>query len=1104
VAIATSSSDQKKLLAEKGVKQPKFTSGMNRLPTQPLTPQDSDERSNSRKSKKERDKELAEDAKLIGAAKKRFIAARKVEETNRKEGVEDLKFLNNEQWSQSDASARAADGRPCITENRLPTFANQITNDQRQNRPSINISPMGDKSSKKSAKTARGMIRAIERDSDADVAYDTGFQSAVHNGWGYWRVMTEYESDESMDKVLCIGSLPNPMNVYLDPGRTPFKLDAKWGFISEMLPKEEFEREYPDASMTPWGETGVGDSDKEWITTDEIRVAEYYYFDYDERELVQLDNGHQGWEDELADEINSQIASGKLEIISRRTVHTKKLKWCKITAIEVLERGDCDGQYIPIIECDGTVLNINGKVTKKGIVRDAKGPQRMLNYYSPLSLDTPVPTPAGWTTIGQVKQGDIVFDECGKQTSVIGLSPIYINRKCYRISFDDGSQIIADGEHKWSVMEQGKRTAKGTPRHTKIVRTDDLSPSKHVIRASQALDMPDIDLPIHPYLLGVWLGDGSRYEPNICAGEDDIHAIRKTLEDVGCKLGGIRRSGDKVPLFTVLGVRSKFVEMGLLKNKHIPSIYMRASKRQREMLVQGLMDTDGNIHKKNRQCTFVNTDSNIYEPFMELLHSLGITAHSCIQAGKARKFPNGMTYECQESTHVYFTAGVEHQIFRLPRKLEMQQQDRKQHPYRTKVFRIRKVEEVPSVPVRCLAVDTPTHLFLVGKSMIPTHNTLETENVALQPKAPWIMEEGQIEGHEAEWKLANKKSFAYLTYKGTNIAGKPAPPPQRQPFAGPPAAILSAKQGTIEALRAVTGIRFDATMSERMQDESGRAIRELNRNANLGAYHYIDNFGRALKNTGIVLMDLIPKTYDTKRIVAILDETGSEDRVMINPFMSQAHGESLGTTPESNQPSKIKMFNPKIGRYQVTVTIGPSYATKRIEASESQLDFMKVVPGVAPLIADIVAKNSDWDGAEEIAARIARTQDPKLLQPTRDDMTPQIQALIQGLQGQLQQQSVQMQQLVKELNDRQKDRDVVLTQIEKKHEADLVKVASTFETKMEEIAAKRDATLQGTIGRQLADVAKAVKAFDQIGKQGTEKSGSRSHPDHPGFTIENA
>ncbi len=764
MAIATSSSDQKKLLAEKGVKQPKFTSGMNRLPTQPITPQTSDERSDSRKSKKERDKELAEDAKLIGAAKKRFIAARKVEETNRKEGVEDLKFLNNEQWSQSDASARAADGRPCITENRLPTFANQITNDQRQNRPSINISPMGDKSSKKSAKTARGMIRAIERDSDADVAYDTGFQSAVHNGWGYWRVMTEYESDESMDKVLCIGSLPNPMNVYLDPGRTPFKLDAKWGFVSEMLPKEEFEREYPDASMTPWGETGVGDSDKEWITNDEIRVAEYYYFDYDERELVQLDNGHQGWEDELADEILKQIKSGKLEIISRRTVHTKKLKWCKITAIEVLERGDCDGQYIPIIECDGTVLNINGKVTKKGIVRDAKGPQRMLNYYS----------------------------------------------------------------------------------------------------------------------------------------------------------------------------------------------------------------------------------------------------------------------------------------------------------------------------------------------------TLETENVALQPKAPWIMEEGQIEGHEAEWKLANKKSFAYLTYKGTNIAGKPAPPPQRQPFAGPPAAILSAKQGTIEALRAVTGIRFDATMSERMQDESGRAIRELNRNANLGAYHYIDNFGRALKNTGIVLMDLIPKTYDTKRIVAILDETGSEDRVMINPFMSQAHGESLGTTPESSQPSKIKMFNPKIGRYQVTVTIGPSYATKRIEASESQLDFMKVVPQVAPLIADIVAKNSDWDGAEEIAARIARTQDPKLLQPNRDDMTPQIQALIQGLQGQLQQQSVQMQQLVKELNDRQKDRDVVLTQIEKKHEADLVKVASTFETKMEEIAAKRDATLQGTIGRQLADVAKAVKAFDQIGKQGTDKSGSRSHPDHPGFTIENA
>jgi len=746
MAIAASSSDQKRLSAEKGIKLPRVTSGMNRLPQLDLKPAD-DARKEAAVDKKKKD---SDDAKILGDAKKRFIAARTVEAKNRTEGIEDLKFLNGEQWSQSDASARAAEGRPCVTENRLPTFANQITNDQRQNRPSINISPMGDKTSKKSAKIAKGMIRAIERDSNADVAYDTGFQSAVHNGWGYWRIASEYESEDSFDQVLVVLSVPNPFNVYLDPNRTAFKLDAQWAFVSEMVPKEEFKREFPDAYMTPWGETGVGDSDKDWITSEEIRVAEYYYFDHEDAELVMLSNGHKGWEEDLHESILADIGSGKIEVLSRRTVDRKKLKWCKITALEVLDSKDCDGQYIPIIECNGTLLNINGKLTKKGIVRDAKEPQKMNNYYV----------------------------------------------------------------------------------------------------------------------------------------------------------------------------------------------------------------------------------------------------------------------------------------------------------------------------------------------------TLETENVALQPKAPWIMEEGQIEGHEAEWKQSNRKSFAYLTYKGITVDGKSAPPPQRQPFQGPPAAILAAKQGAQEALKAVTGIRFDATMSERMQDESGRAIRELSRNSNLGSYHYIDNFARALKNTGIVLMDLIPYKYDTRRIVAILDETGEDDRIVIDPNMGQAHGEAMGRTPESNQQKKITLFNPKIGRYQVTVTIGPSYATKRIEAAESQIDFLKAVPQLAPVLADIVAKNSDWDGADEFAARIAKTLPPNLLAPSRDDMSPQTQALIQSMQKQMQEMHMQMMQMGKELTDRAKDREVILHQIDTKYQSEMVKIATTYEAKMEDIAAKRDAALQSTIGRQVSDnnkhlleVSKAVQAFTQMSQQ---------------------
>lgn len=758
MTLANNTADQKKFSKEKGIKQPRMGSGMNKIPSVPLE--------NAKASDKKDDKPGIE---LIDKAKKLFTAAAKVEETNRKEAVDDLKFLNSEQWSAADAATRAAEGRPCLTENRLLTFANQITNDQRQNRPAIVISPMGDKTSKKAASIMRGMIRAIERDSHADVAYDTGFQSAVHGGWGYWRIVTEFEGDKSFNKVIAVRPIANPMTVYLDPARTQFGIDAKWAIITEMMPKAEFEKEYPERQSTPWNESAIGDSDQDWFSKDGVRVAEFYYFESEPRELVMLDNGHEGWEDELSEAVKDDIKSGSVTVEARRTVNVDKLKWAKMTALEVLDTRDCDGHYIPIVECVGTMLNINGKSYKKGIVRDAKGAQRMLNYYS----------------------------------------------------------------------------------------------------------------------------------------------------------------------------------------------------------------------------------------------------------------------------------------------------------------------------------------------------TLETENVALQPKAPWIMEEGQVEGHEDKWQNANKKNFSYLLYKGTAVNGTPAPPPQRQAFQGPPQAILAAKQGAQEALKAITGIRFDATMSERMQDESGRAIRELNRNANLGAYHFIDNFGRALRNTGDILIDLIPYVYDTKRIVSILDETGAEDRVVINPHMSTSHGEGLGSTPDTPQQTKIKMFNPKIGRYQVTVTIGPSYATKRIEAEESQMDFIRAVPQVGPIIADIIAKNSDWAGAEEIAARIAKTQDPKLLQPNRDDMSPQVQALIQGLQGQLQQQALQLQAMAKEAADREKDRQVILHQINSKHEADLIKIAAQFQEKMEATAAKRDATLQGTIGRSIADLAKTIQKFQNMspsieveGKSAPAGNAGSSLP--PSVTVEPA
>src|SRR2546430_7153816 len=162
-------------------------------------------------------------------AVKRFNRAAVAESINRKDAVDDLKFKRGDQWPADIKSTRTIEKRPCLTINKVPTFIHQITNDQRQNRPAINVSPVGDKSDPNTAKMLKGLIKQIERQSNADVAYDTGFDNAVSNGWGYWRVLTEYEGEDTFDQVIKIGRIRNPFRVYLDPdSQEPDGSDAQW------------------------------------------------------------------------------------------------------------------------------------------------------------------------------------------------------------------------------------------------------------------------------------------------------------------------------------------------------------------------------------------------------------------------------------------------------------------------------------------------------------------------------------------------------------------------------------------------------------------------------------------------------------------------------------------------------------------------------------------------------------------------------------------------------------------------------------------------------------------------------------------------------------
>lgn len=676
----------------------------------------------------------AEDEKILERMHKRFSWVVSNDDENRAAMIDDRKFLAGDQWPADVQQQRNTEKRPCLTINRLPTFVHQVTNAARENRPSINISPVGDRSNKDGAKVFKGWIRAIERHSHADIAYDTSLSDAVSSGIGYIRLTTEWAKEDSFEQVPMIKRVRNPFTVYLDPMRQePDASDARFGFVTEKMARDEFEREYPEAQPMPFSLTGQGEKFQAWVYPEEIRVAEYYEITQEPRELVSLSTGYVGWEDDLDDLVRQKMKNGTIEVLDRRTSTDRKVMWYKVTAIEILEREEWPGAWVPIIPVLGDELDIEGKVKLSGVVRGAKDAQRMYNYWA----------------------------------------------------------------------------------------------------------------------------------------------------------------------------------------------------------------------------------------------------------------------------------------------------------------------------------------------------TTETEIVALAPKAPWLIAEGQDEGWENEWKTANTRSRPALHYKPTTLEGHPVPAPSRPSPVPIPEGVVTAKQGAAQDMMATTGIRFDASLQERMSDESGRAIRELQRKGDIGAFHFYDNLRRSMEFLGKQLVDLLPKLVTKEQTVTILAEDDTEQHVKIVPNLGKAYQEQQG------KDGLVRFFNPKFGEYGVTVDIGPSYATKRIEASESMMEFVKANPQSAQFVMDLIADEMDWPGAEKIAARLAKTIPPQLLAPDMKDIPPQVQAMLQALQSQLQQQGQALQGAMKQLQDKQADREIALQKIESDFEAKLLGILAKTEETTRKVAVEEF--------RATADVILERMRLGQSAKQPKEK-----------------
>ena len=329
---------------------------------------------------------------ILATARSRLDMAMSALSESREDENDDLKFYagspdNHWQWPADVLATRGAvqgqtiNARPCLTINKLPQHVRQVTNDQRQNRPGAKVIPVDDNADIEVAEIFNGMIRHIEYISDADVAYDTACENQVSYGEGYIRLLTEYCEDNTFDQDIKIGRIRNSFSVYMDPTiQDPTGADAKWCFITEDITKEEFERMYPDAApITTLQSLGVGDqSISNWLNEDTVRIADYYYIDYD-RATLNLYPGNATAFQGTPEDKELRAYYGKP--LKSRESDRPKVKYCKINGYEILEEREWAGKWIPVIRIVGNEFEVDGRLYVSGLVRNAKDAQRMYNYW---------------------------------------------------------------------------------------------------------------------------------------------------------------------------------------------------------------------------------------------------------------------------------------------------------------------------------------------------------------------------------------------------------------------------------------------------------------------------------------------------------------------------------------------------------------------------------------------------------------------------------------------------------------------------------------------------------------------------------------------------
>ena len=378
-----------------------------------------------------------------------------------------------------------------------------------------------------------------------------------------------------------------------------------------------------------------------------------------------------------------------------------------------------------------------------------------------LALDTPLPTPSGWTTMGEVRVGDLLYDADGRPTKVVAATEVMSDRPCYEVTFSDGSVIVADEQHQWLTETRAARKSKWSADHhynrnrnqhvfACVVTTEEIAATvrvgaeqraNHAVLNAAPLVAERAELPIEPYVLGAWLGDGHSAGTRITCETDEIPMLIEGLgyvvehrgamlysialpDDpsthggacVSCEADATAKRSMCRDCFEDHGTMTALLrKTGVLGNKHIPAAYLRASEGQRRDLLAGLMDTDGTVVKGVGSCQFAVTNKRLADDVYELVVGLGY------RCGRTTRRVAGRSEE--SSTCYILNFSTTDDVFRLERKQKLHKLERPTSTSRIGRRYITDVRRIESVPVRCVQVNNPDHLYLAGRSMIPTHNS---------------------------------------------------------------------------------------------------------------------------------------------------------------------------------------------------------------------------------------------------------------------------------------------------------------------------------------------------------------------------------------------